>query len=104
VGTRVPARTHLCVCVYTCEVLIGSVGGGVRRNNPLAKHRNINQHQSLERGPLAPTLRYCLHLHSTRKKIMADAMDIEQRLHVHVPTFARESFAGNSPRNLIIFV
>lgn len=66
-GTRVHARSRVCV-----RCLLGPFWGwcGVRRNNPLAKHRNINQHQSLERGPLAPTLRYCLHLHSMGKKIM----------------------------------
>lgn len=78
---------HVCMLVYTCvdvcmyvyrrsssssmsEVLIGSVGGcwmlAELGNNPLVKHCNINQHQSLNRGPLAPTLRYCFHLHSAR--------------------------------------
>lgn len=53
--------------------LLGPVGAGAeRRNNPLTKHGNINQHQSLERRPLAPTSRYCLHLHPARKNVMLD--------------------------------
>lgn len=53
--------------------LLGPVGAGAeRRNNPLTKHGNINQHQSLERRPLAPTSRYCLHLHPARKNLMLD--------------------------------
>lgn len=68
--------TRVYTCVYAWGAYWVRSGGGnwgrVRRNNPLAKHRNINQHQSLERGPLAPTLRYCLHLHSTGKKIMTE--------------------------------
>lgn len=52
---------------------MGPVGAGAeRRNNPLTKHGNINQHQSLERRPLAPTSRYCLHLHPARKNVMLD--------------------------------
>ena len=53
--------------------LLGPLGAAAeRRNNPLTKHGNINQHQSLERRPLAPTSRYCLHLHPARKNVMLD--------------------------------
>lgn len=66
VGER--AETRVCV-----RCLLGPVGAGAeRRNNPLTKHGNINQHQSLERRPLAPTSRYCLHLHPARKNLMLD--------------------------------
>lgn len=62
------AGTRVCV-----RCLLGPLGAAAeRRNNPLTKHGNINQHQSLERRPLAPTSRYCLHLHPARKNVMLD--------------------------------